>query len=110
MCLFTGFVKTISDKQTAVNVRIDDTQKTEEARNNREAIKAIADTVIFLGREGLPFRGHEDDTKHHAVVGEQSSNGLFTNLLNFQVSRGDNVLKKPQKMQDTHLQLQYRIS
>ena len=103
------------DKQTAVNVRID-IQKTEDARNNREAIKAIADTVIFLGREGLPFRqheddtkrhavlgreglpfrGHEDDTKHHAEVGEQSINsvGLFINILNFQVSRGDNVLKK----------------
>ena len=85
----------MSDKQTAVNVRID-TQKPEEARNNREAIKAIADTVIFLGGEGLPFRGHEDDTKHHAEVGEQSTNsvGLFICLFNFQVSRGDNVLKK----------------
>ena len=42
------------------------------------------------------FLGHEDDTKHHAEVGEQSINsvGLFINLLNFQVSRGDNVLKK----------------
>ena len=70
VCLFTGFVKTMSDKQTTVNVRIG-TQKTEEARgNNREAIKAIADTVIFLGREGLPFCGHEDDTKHHAEVRE----------------------------------------
>ena len=49
VCLFTGFVKTMSDKHTAVNVRID-TQKTEEGRNNREAIKAIADTVIFFGR------------------------------------------------------------
>ena len=52
--------------------------------------------MIFLGREGLPFRGHEDDTKHNAEVGEQSINSvdLFINLLNFQVSRGDNVLKK----------------
>ena len=85
----------MSDKQTAVNVRID-TQITEEARNNREAIKAIADTVIFLGSEGLLFRGHEDDTKHHAEVGKQSINsvGLFINLLNFKVSRGDNVFKK----------------
>ena len=38
---------------------------------NREAIKAIPDTVIFLGREGLTFRGDEDDTKHRAEVGEQ---------------------------------------
>ena len=49
VCLFTGFVKTMSDKQTAVNVRID-TQKTEETRNNREAIRAIADTVISRKR------------------------------------------------------------
>ena len=78
VCLFTGFVKTMSDRQTAVNVRID-TPKAEEARNNREAINAIADTMIFLGRDGLPFREHEDDTKHHAEVGEQSINsvGLF---------------------------------
>ena len=52
--------------------------------------------MIFLGKEGLPFRGHEDDTKHHGEVGEQSINSvsLFINLLNFQVSCGDNVLKK----------------
>ena len=54
VCLFTGFVKTMSDKQTTVNVRID-TQKSEKARNNREVIKAIADAVIFLEREGLPI-------------------------------------------------------
>ena len=44
----------------------------------------------------VPFRGHEYDTKHHAEVGEQSINsvGLFINLLNFQISRSDNILKK----------------
>ena len=83
------------DKQTAVNVRIDP-QKTEEARNYREATKVIADTVIFLGRAGLPFRGHDDDTKHHAEVGELSINsvGFIYKYIKFKVSRGDNVLRK----------------
>ena len=49
-----------------------------------------------MREKGYPFRGHEDDTKHRAEVGEQSINsvGLFINLLNFQVSCGDNVLIK----------------
>ena len=47
----------------------------------------------------MPFRGHENDSKHHANVDEQSSKsvGLFQNLSNFQVSRPDNVLSTSAK-------------
>ena len=57
---------------------------------NREALKAIS------GREGLPLRGHEDDSKHDANVCEKSSKnvGLFQNVLNFQDYCGDNVLRE----------------
>ena len=48
-------------------------------------------SIIFLGQTNLAFRGHKDDYKFHAEVGEQSTDsaGLFQNLLNFRVSCGD---------------------
>ena len=31
---------------------------------NKAAIKSIAQIVYFLAKEGLPLRGHIDDSKH----------------------------------------------
>ena len=47
-----------------------------EIQKNCNKLKAIVDTVILLGRLGLPFRGHRDDCKYHPNVGEYSSGGV----------------------------------
>ena len=49
----------------------------------------------MLGRLGLPFRGHRDDSKYCANVGEYSGGGVgnFIELLNYRVRGGDTVLK-----------------
>ena len=33
------------------------------------AVAPIVDTVIVLGRQGLSFRGHRNDSKHHPEQG-----------------------------------------
>lgn len=33
----------------------------EHIEKNRQYIKCLIDIVIFLGRQGLPFRGHRED-------------------------------------------------
>ena len=43
-----------------------------EVEENRK----IIDTIFTLGRLGLPFRGHHDDSKYHPKVGEYSTGGV----------------------------------
>ena len=46
------------------------TKKFKEVEKNRNELKPIVDTVILLGRLGLPFRGYRDDSQYHPNVGE----------------------------------------
>ena len=86
--IFTHFMTVMSGRQLAINIQ-SGAYKNETTRDNRERLKSIVEYIIFLGRNNLAFRGHKD-------AGEQSmdSVGLFQNLLNFRVSRGDDVLKR----------------
>ena len=62
----------------------------------REVLRPIVDTVIFLGRRGLPFRGHRDSSSAYPEAGCYSTDpglGNFIELLNYGIRRGDNVLK-----------------
>ena len=63
---------------------------------NREKLTPIVDTIKLCGHLGLSLRGHRDDTKFHAEIGEYSSGqvGNFIELLNFRVRAGDKVLEK----------------
>ena len=66
-----------------------------EVQNNRNKLKPIADTVILLGRLGLSFRGHRDDSQYHPNVGEYSSSGVgnFIECLGYRVRGGDTELE-----------------
>ena len=48
-----------------------------------------------MGRLGLGFRGHRDDSLFHPNVGENSSGGVgnFVEVLNYRVRGGDLVLE-----------------
>ena len=56
----------------------------------------MTDTNITLGRFGLPFPGHHDDSKHHPKVGEYSTSGVsnFVEFLQFRVRGGHKVLEQ----------------
>ena len=41
-----------------------------EVQKNCNKLKPIVDTVLLLGRLGLPFRGHRDDSQYHPNVEE----------------------------------------
>ena len=47
-----------------------------EVQTNCNELKPIVETVILLGRLGLPFSGHRDDSQCHPNVGEYSSGGV----------------------------------
>ena len=75
-----------------------------EVQKNRNKLKPIVDTVILLGRLGLPFRGHRDDSQYHPNVGEYSSGGAgnFIECLGYRVRGGDTEL-------ENHLKLAVKI-
>ena len=47
-----------------------------KVEENRKRLAPIIDAVILLGRLGLAFRGHRDDSRFHPNVGEYSSGGV----------------------------------
>lgn len=61
----------------------------QKIESNKDKLKSIISSIIFLGKHGLPFRGTSDDT------------AVFNNLLNFRVESADvkleNHLKKGNK-------------
>ena len=84
-----------------------DTNFKKEVEENRKKLAPIIDTVILLGRLGLAFRGHRDDSQSHPNVGEYSSGGVrnFVEVLNYRVRGGDSVLENhlALKMQATSI-------
>ena len=67
-----------------------------EVEENRKVLAPITDTIVILGRLGLPFGGHHDDSKYHPKVGQYSTGeaGIFVEFLQFRVRGGDKVLKQ----------------
>ena len=62
-----------------------------EVQKTCNKLKPIVDTVILLGRLGLPFRGHRNDSQYHPNVGEYSSGGVgnFIERFGYRVRGGD---------------------
>ena len=59
-------------------------------KKNQEFLTSIIKCVYFCGRQGLPLRGHKDDSttvykKHH---------GNFRSLIHFSINAGDKVLEE----------------
>ena len=94
MYLYLNFLERMSGKVEPVNVLLDNKLKT-TIQENRERLIPIIDTIIFCGRNGLPLRGHRDDSKYDPEVGLYSTGGvgLFIELLNYRVRGGDKVLE-----------------
>ena len=66
-----------------------------EVQKNCNKLKPIVDTVIWLGRLGLPFRGYRDESQYHPNVGEYSSGGVgnFMECFSYRVRGGDTELE-----------------
>ena len=67
-----------------------------EVEENRKVLAPMIDTIDTLGRLGLPFYGHRDDSKYHPKVGERSTGGVgnFVEFLQFRVRGGNKVLEQ----------------
>lgn len=75
-----------------------DTKRIQEIKENQERLVPIIESIIFLGRQNIPFRGHRDygqlDLPSSIDDGESSINeGNFRELLKFRVKAGDSTLE-----------------
>ena len=84
-----------SGKSDPVDLIIDKSRKL-KIEENRKKLKPIVETVVFLGRNGLAFRGHREGSSRHPEFGTfgEESCGLFIESINFRVMSGDNTLKE----------------
>ena len=90
-----SFLKTFKGSSMSIDVLIESTKVAKE-KEFRQILVPLVDTVIFLGRRGLPFRGHRDGSGNLPPAGEYSTApgvGNFIELLNYGIRRGDSVLK-----------------
>jgi hypothetical protein len=73
-------------------------QRLKQITENRERLRPIVESIIFLAKQNIPLRGHRDDG---SIIDETSSvaspvinEGNFRELLRFRIQSGDAVLKK----------------
>ena len=51
------------------------------------------ETILLLGRQGISYRGHNEDTALVLETAEHNQ-GNFLALLNFRVQSGDHILEQ----------------
>lgn len=83
------FQKTYPNPETVVNIL--DSQRMKLVTENRERLKPIIETIIFLGKQNIALRGHRDDGNliTEFIVNE----GNFREMLRFRIQAGDTRLE-----------------
>lgn len=78
-----------------------DTKRKEQALQNRLRLAPIIASIIFLGKQNIPLRGHRDsgilNLETNSTVSYSDSvinEGNFRELIRFRVASGDDNLKK----------------
>lgn len=100
----SDFLKTYNSPNKQVN-NILNSERLRQVQENRNRLKPIIETIIFLGRQNIPFRGHRDSGQIIFHDNEDSKNltdptysivkneGNFRELLKYRVMSGDTKLK-----------------
>lgn len=83
------FVATSKDQTKSVKVALNRVE-TERIKSNRAKLLPIIKCAIFLLKQGLPFRGHRDDSKHLLIA--ENNPGNFQALLKLASDFGDETL------------------
>jgi len=88
-----NFVKSFNNPKTDIINQLD-SHRLKIVKENRERLKPIITTIIFLGKQNIPIRGHRDNgsifDNHDKPLGNE---GNFRELLKFRMESGDLLLK-----------------
>jgi hypothetical protein len=93
-CLKTAgtFVATTNKTIPSID-KVLDAGHAAQVNKNREQLKPIISTAIFLARRGLAFRGHRDSGPVLLNEPSERGEGNFKSLLRFRAQSGDSVLQ-----------------
>lgn len=87
-----AFSTSMKNPDMAIDHRLS-SERRQRASENRLKLLSIAETVLFCGRQGLPFRAHRDDSPS-TNENPHANHGNFLALLQFRVQAGDRVLEE----------------
>lgn len=86
MVKMDAFKNTTADSSTSIGSRLCK-ERDERIKMNTEIIRSLLECVIFLGKQGLSYRGHRDDCTNEDVV----NSGNFIELVQFR-AQTDTIL------------------
>ncbi|XP_025190424.1 52 kDa repressor of the inhibitor of the protein kinase-like [Melanaphis sacchari] len=101
------FMKTFNNPQKEV-INLINSERMKQITENRNRLKPIVESIIFLGRQNIPLRGHRDHgdffenyNEGHSIVNQ----GNFRELLNYRIKAGDLALEN--HLKTTHSKATY---
>ena len=101
------FMKTFNNPQKEV-INLINSERMKQITENRNRLKPIVESIIFLGRQNIPLRCHRDHgdffenyNEGHSIVNQ----GNFRELLNYRIKAGDLALEN--HLKTTHSKATY---
>lgn len=89
-----NFLYTYKNPQREI-INIMNSNRMKTVAENRERLRPIIESIIFLGRQNIAIRGHRDQGKLNTTTSSSVINeGNFRELLKFRVSSGDTILEE----------------
>lgn len=102
-----SFLTTFNNPKKEV-INLINTERMKQVEENRNRLKPIVESIIFLGRQNIPFRGHRDhgnffenDVEKNSIVNK----GNFRELLHYRINSGDSILES--HLKTTHSKATY---
>ena len=68
-------------------------QRYQQVQENIERLKPIVKSILFMGRQNIPLRGHRDDGSLFNLSPNPVNEGNFREILRFRIDAGDNLLE-----------------
>lgn len=77
-------------------INLINTERKKQIEENRNRLKPVMESIIFLGRQNISLRGHSDhgnffenDLQKKSIVNK----GNFRELLHYRINSGDSILE-----------------
>ncbi|CAI6375727.1 unnamed protein product [Macrosiphum euphorbiae] len=98
-----NFMTTFNNPKKEV-INLINTERKKQIEENRNRLKPIVESIIFLGRQNIPFRGHRDHGNFFENDLEKNK-GNFRELLHYRINSGDSILEN--HLKTTHFKATY---
>lgn len=90
-----NFMITFNNPKKKV-INLVNTERQKQVEENRNRLKLIVESIIFLSRQNIPLRGHRDhgnffenDLGKNSIINK----GNFRELLHYRINSGDSILE-----------------